>query len=266
MPKAGADGLSMYYELTGEGPPVVFVSGLTGDHSGWKLFQVPAFNAAGYRCLVFDNRDVGQTGDSPLASYAIGQFAADTIGLLDQLDLDSVHLVGYSMGGMIAQEIALAHPGRLRSLTLMCSAAKPDGYVRSLLETLGAAKRGLSAEQFLKTLGLRVFSHRFYETPALQIWLERMLANPYPQSVAGFLRQVGAILGHDAAPRLPSIEVPTHVIAGAEDIMLPPRLSKALASAIPGAQLTVIPEGAHALHVEKPEEFNRAVLDFLKRH
>lgn len=266
MPKASVGGLSMYYELTGEGESVVFVSGITGDHSGWKPFQVPAFNAAGYQCLVFDNRDVGQTGDSPLASYAITQFVEDTIALLDYLRLDRVHLVGYSMGGMIAQEFALAHPARLRSLTLMCTAATTDGYVRSILETLGAAKRGLSAEDFLKTIGLRIFSYRFYETRAMRTWLDRVLANPFPQSVAGYMRQANAIFGHDTTQHVQAIRTPTHVIAGEEDIMLPPRFSRALAQGIPGAELTVIPEGAHALHAEKPTEFNRAVLDFLKRH
>lgn len=267
MPKASVGGLGMYYELTGEGPPVVFVSGLTGDHSGWKLFQVPAFNAAGYQCLVFDNRDVGQTGDSPLASYAIGRFCEDTVGLLERLGLDSVHLVGYSMGGMIAQEIALAHPRRLRSLTLMCTTAKPDACLAEILETLGTAKRGLSAEDFLRILGLRIFTYRFYANPqAVKTWLDRALANPYPQSIAGFMRQAGAVLGHDATQRLAAISVPTHVIAGEEDIFIPPRHSRALAERIPGAEVTVVPAGAHALHVEKPAEFNRSLLEFLGRH
>jgi pimeloyl-ACP methyl ester carboxylesterase len=266
LPKVSVGGLGMYFELAGEGEPVVFVSGITGDHSGWKPFQVPAFNAAGYRCLVFDNRDVGQTGDSPLASYAIGQFVVDTIGLLDHLQLDRVHLVGYSMGGMIAQELALAHPARLRSLTLMSTAARPDAYVRTMLQTLGAAKRDSSTEDFLKSVAIRVFSYRFHETGALRIWLDRMFANPYPQSVAGYMRQADAIYGHDAAQRVQAIRTPTHVIAGEEDILIPPRFSRALAQSIRGAELTVIPESAHALHAEKPTEFNRAVLDFLKRH
>jgi 3-oxoadipate enol-lactonase len=265
VPKASVEGLSMYYELTGDGPPVVFVSGITGDHSGWKPFQVPALNAAGWRCLVFDNRDVGQTGDSPLASYAISQFALDTFGLLDRIGLESVHLVGYSMGGMIAQEIALTRPERLRSLTLMCSAARPDAYFRQLLETLSAAKRELDAEDFLKTLGLRIFSYRFYENPkAVRTWLDRVLANPHAQSVEGFLRQARAVLGHDTTRRLSQISVPTHVISGEEDIMLPPRFSRALAEGIPGAKLTVITGGGHALHVEQPEAFNRAVLGFIE--
>ena len=263
MPNAGLAGLSMYYELAGEGTPVVFISGITADHAGWKLFQVPAFTAAGYRCLVFDNRDVGQTGDSPIPAYPVTQFAADTMALLDHLELESVHLVGYSMGGMIAQEIALAHPRRLRTLTLMCSAAKVDAYTRSMLETFAVARRRLGREEFFRDLALRVFGHHFYAAGGPQTWLERMLAHPHPQSEAAYLRQTATILGHDAAERVAAIKVRTHVISGAEDIMLPPRYSEALAQSIPGAKLTMVADAAHAVHVEQPAEFNRAVLGFL---
>ena len=267
MPKMAVEGLNVYYELSGKGPAVVFVSGITGDHSGWKLYQVPAFSKAGFQCLIFDNRDVGQTGDSPIASYAIGQFAQDTIALLDRLGLASVHLIGYSMGGMIAQEIALRQPQRLRSLTLMCTAAKPDGYTTELIESLATAKRTQGREDFLRTIGLRIFSRRFYADPrAVRTWLDRMLENPYPQSVEGFMRQARAVLAHDAAQRLSDLRVPTHVVAGEEDIMLPPRFSRELAERIPGARLTVIAQGAHALHVERPAEYNHAVLGFVQSH
>lgn len=263
MPKASAAGLSMYYELAGAGPAVVFISGITADHAGWKLFQVPAFTAAGYRCLVFDNRDVGQTGDSPLPAYGIRQFAADTMALMDHLALERVHLVGYSMGGMIAQEIALAHPERLRTLTLMCSAAKVDAYTRSMFEAFVVNKRRLDREEFLRAFALRVFGHAYYAAGGPQVWLDRMLAHPYPQSDAAFVRQTEAILGHDAAERAREIKVPTHVVAGGEDTMLPPRYSEELARGIPGSELTVIAGAGHAVHVERSAEFNRAVLGFL---
>lgn len=263
MPKADVAGLSMYYELAGEGAAVVFISGITADHAGWKLFQVPAFTAAGYRCLVFDNRDVGQTGDSPLPAYGIPRFAADTMALMDRLALERVHLVGYSMGGMIAQEVALAHAERLRSLTLMCSAAKVDAYTRSMFEAFVVEKRRLDRGEFLRAFALRVFGHAYYAAGGPQAWLDRMLAHPYPQSDAAFVRQAEAILGHDAAERVREIKVPTHVVAGGEDIMLPPRYSEELARGIPGSELTVIAGAGHAAHVEKSAEFNRAVLGFL---
>lgn len=263
MPRAGAAGLSMYYELAGAGTAVVFISGLTADHAGWKLFQVPAFTAAGYQCLVFDNRDVGQTGDSPLPAYGIPLLAADTMALMDHLGLERVHLVGYSMGGMIAQEIALTNPKRLRTLTLMCSAAKVDAYTRSMFEAFVVEKRRLDRGEFLRAFALRVFGHAFYAAGGHQAWLDRMLAHPFPQSDAAFVRQTEAILGYDATERVREIKVPTHVVAGGEDIMLPPRYSEELARDIPGSELTVFSGAGHAVHVEKAAEFNRVVLGFL---
>jgi len=267
MPTKTVGGLEMYYELSGSGAAVVFISGVTQDHVPWKVFQVPAFSGAGYQCLVFDNRDVGQTGESPLGSYPVARFAQDTVELTEQLGIRSFHLVGYSMGGMIAQELALAFPGRIRTLTLLATAPKVDAYVATLFATLKAAKLKLSLEEFLRTIGLRVFTHRFYENPDnVQKWMSRALANPYPQSAASFVRQADAILGHNTMDRLHGIAIPTHVVVGEEDIFVFPRFSQSLAATIPAAKLTVIPEAGHAVAAERATEFNRIALEFLAMH
>ena len=186
---------------------------------------------------------------------------------MNQLGLESPHLVGYSMGGMIAQELVLKHPKRIRSLTLLATFPKPDDYTKALMESLKAAKQSLNLEAFSRTLGLRVFTHRFFNNPdAVKMWIDRVLTNPYPQSVAGFIRQANAIIGHDALSRLSEIAVSTHVIVGEEDILTPPRYSKALAEKIPGAKLTTITECGHAVPAEKAAEFNRVALDFLAQH
>src|SRR5215471_5203694 len=104
MPKINIHGFNMYYECAGEGDPLVCISGLGGDHLGWTAAQAPAFTAAGYRCLLFDNRDVGQTDESPVPSYTIRQCAEDTTALMARLEIASAHVIGVSMGGMIAQE------------------------------------------------------------------------------------------------------------------------------------------------------------------
>lgn len=267
MPIKTVGGVEMYYEISGSGAPVVFISGITQDHLPWKLFQVPAFSAAGYQCLVFDNRDVGQTGESPVGSYPITRFAQDTIELTEQLGIRSFHLIGYSMGGAIAQELALGFPDRIRTLTLLSTFPKIDAYVATLLGTLKAAKLKLSREEFLQTIGLRVFTHRFYENPeTVQKWMSRALANPYPQSAAAFLRQADAILGHNALDRLHRIATPTHVVVGEEDIFVYPRFSRSLAEIIPAAKLTVIPDAGHAVASERAVEFNRIALEFLTGH
>lgn len=267
MPTTNIRGLRMYYELSGQGHPVVFISGITLDHSIWKAFQVPEFTAAGFSCLVFDNRDVGQTGESPTGPYAIGQFVDDTVGLLDQLGLESPHIVGYSMGGMIAQELALKLPNRARSLTLLATVPKLDAYGKALIESLKAAKRNLAPAEFSWTLGLRAFTYRFFNNPdAVKMWMDRVIANPYPQSVAGFIRQADAAIAHDTLSRLARITMPTHVIVGEEDMLTPPRHARTLAGGISGAVLTTISEGGHALPTEKAAEFNRVALGFLAQH
>jgi len=267
MPTLNIHGLNMYYEFVGEGNPLVLVSGLSGDHLGWMETQVPSLTAAGYRCLVFDNRDVGQTGTSPLSSYTIRQFADDTAALMTQLALEPAHLVGASMGGMIVQELALQYPERVRSLTLVCTTAHTDPFLHHLVTSWQTVRRQCTSEEFYQMFALWLFTHRFYATPeAVQFFMQQVASHPFPQSVDSFLRQCEAIFTHNVLDRLGAITAPTHVIVGAEDILTAPRYSQVLAEHIPGARLTVVPDSGHALFWEKPAEFNQAVLDFLKNH
>ncbi len=267
MPKTNVQGLNMYYEFAGEGEPLVLISGLGGDHLDWMMTQVPAFTAAGYRCLVFDNRDVGQTDESPVASYTIRQFTDDTAVLLDQLDLGQAHILGASMGGMIAQELAINYPERVRSVTLVCTLSAAEPFEVHILESWKTVRRQVTLEEFFEVLGPWLFTRRFYEQPEnVQMFRQMIQENPFPQSVAGFLRQCDAVMTQDTLERLERITAPTHVIVGDEDILLPPRHSRTLAEKIPRATLTMIPKAGHGLFWEKPMEFNQAVLDFLTEH
>ncbi len=267
MPKINVHGLNMYYEFAGEGDPLVLVSGLGGDHLGWTETQVPAFVAAGYRCLTFDNRDAGQTDESSIPSYTIRQFADDTAALLEQLAMEPAHLLGVSMGGMILQEYAIYYPKRVRSLTLVCTTPQTDPFARRLFTSWQAVRRRCTREEFYQMLSLWIFTHRFYgHTEAVELFMQKSLSNPFPQSVDGFLRQCEAILTHDALDRLGGIKAPTHVIVGDEDILTAPRYSHVLAERILGAGLTAILESGHAVFWERPSEFNQAVIDFLKEH
>jgi 3-oxoadipate enol-lactonase len=257
--------LNTYYEVAGTGHPLVFISGVSSDHAGWKLTQLPEFTAAGFKCVLFDNRDVGRTGESPLPSYSIQQFATDTADLLAKLDLGPAHIVGASMGGMIAQELALLHPQHVRSLTLVCTTAKVDPYLQNGLDTWKTLSKKLTREEFLQARIPWLFTYRFFEKLDLfTAYRERVLGNPYPQTLAGFHRQCDAMLSHDTIQKLGMIKVPTHVVVGAEDILIPPRHSQFLAEHIPGAKLSVLPDTGHCLFWETPSEFNRAVLEFLR--
>jgi pimeloyl-ACP methyl ester carboxylesterase len=226
---------------------------------------VPDFVTAGFRCLLFDNRDVGRTGESPIVKYTTRLFAADVAELIRRLDFGPTHIVGASMGGMVAQELALNHPDCVRSLTLVCTTAKPDLYMKNAIESWKSASSKLSREEFLQVRMPWLFTFRFYEkTDVMRAYQQRVLGNPYPQTLAGFHRQCDAILSHDTLSRLPGIAVPTHVVVGCEDILIPARHSQLLAERIGGAKLSVLSDTGHCLFWETPSDFNRTVLDFLR--
>lgn len=267
MPKIEVAGLSMYYEFAGEGEQlIVMINGLGGDHQDWLLL-VPMLTEAGYRCLLFDNRDVGQTDESPISSYTIRQFANDTIGLIDKLNIEQAHILGDSMGGMIAQEMAISHPERVRTLTLLCTIPACDSIIAEIIDSWKIARRKLTLVEFYRMIGPWLFTHKFYENPAnLELFLQEITENPYPQSVDAFLRQCDAAKTHNTLNRLELITARTHVIVGGEDILTPPRHARMLTAKIPGAKLTVISEMGHIMSADKLAELNKAVVAFLAEH
>jgi pimeloyl-ACP methyl ester carboxylesterase len=228
--------------------------------------QVPVL-AERYRVIAFDNRGAGQS-DAPDVPYTTRMMADDAAGLLGALGIERAHVVGLSMGGMIAQELALNHPGRVATLQLHATCARPDAYLRALVAAWRVARSTLGREEALRTMALWLFTPAAYnERPGLvETLLQTALANPYPQSLTGFVRQSEAVVGHDALDRLQAIRSPTLVSVGAEDILVPARFSRELAARIPGAELVVIPGGGHVCLWERPEAFNEVCLAFLERH
>lgn len=264
MPKTDINGLQMYYEVHGTGTPVVMIGPLSGDHTAWA-FQVPAFVDAGYRCLVFDSRDAGQTSESTLPSYTIRQFAEDTAALMDAVGFGPSHLVGGSMGGMIAQELALVFPERVASLTLCGTAAAIDEPFAGIIKIWKTVRPACSSAEFTQLISPWLFSHRFFATPEpLNMVLQMTRENPFPQTPAGFARQCDALLSHDVLDRLGAIAAPVHVIVGSDDVLTPPRHSRTIASRIPGARFTELPNAGHAAFGELAPAFNQAALGFLE--
>ncbi|MEA2363764.1 MAG: 3-oxoadipate enol-lactonase [Thermoleophilaceae bacterium] len=261
MPTIDANGQTLYYEVHGEGEPLLCVMGLAADTLAWTL-QVPAFSAA-HRSVIFDNRDVGRSSMSD-GPYEIADMAQDALALADALELDSFHLLGVSMGGAIAQEIALAAPERLRTLTLAVTFPAGGAWARKLSEVWAERVRSISHEGHVDELMLLNFSEAFFENAEGVTWLRgMMLQNPHPQPPEAFIRQLDAAGRHDARERLPSLRVPTHVIGAERDILVPIWKSRELADLIPDAQLTVLPGSPHGANVERAEEFNSSVLDFI---
>jgi 3-oxoadipate enol-lactonase len=168
------------------------------------------------------------------------------------------------MGGAIAQGMALAVPERIRTLTLVVTFAAGGRWARTLSDIWSARVQRMSREERIDELMLLCLSEEFYENAEGVAWLRgMMLQNPHPQPADAFARQLDAASRHDAKDRLGTLDMPTHVIGAEYDILVPVWKSRQLAELIPGAQLTVLEACPHGLNVERAEEFNRAVLDFI---
>lgn len=264
MPTAEANGQTLYYELHGEGEPLLCVAGLGMDSLGWAL-QVPAFSQH-LRTLVFDNRDVGRSSRAG-GEYEVADMAADALALADALELDSFHLLGVSMGGAIAQEMALAAPERIRTLTLAVTFAGGGAWARERSRLWGAQALETPREDHLDLLMLQCFSEAFYENAEGVTFMRQMfLANPNPQPPEAFVRQLSASARHETRDRLGALTMPVHVIGAEHDTLVPVWKSKEIAALLPEAKLTLLPDAPHGANWERAEEFNAAVLEFISAH
>jgi 3-oxoadipate enol-lactonase len=261
VPELEANGQTLHYQQHGEGEPLLCVMGLATDSVAW-IPQLKAFTAR-HRTIIFDNRDVGRSSQAG-GPYEIADMAKDTLALADALELDSFHLLGLSMGGAIAQELALAAPERIRTLTLAVTYPRAGAWAQRHGELWMKRVKDMSREDRVDELMLLTMSEEFFEDERQVSWLrERILENPNPQSAEAFERQLTASRRHDASDRLGSLDLPTHVIGAEHDMLVPVWRSKQLAELIPGAKLTIIPRAPHGANLERRDEFNDAVLGFI---
>ena len=265
MPFAELGARRVYYEEHGSGDPVLLINGLGADHTAWAL-QTDALSAR-FRVVVFDNPGVGQSTGPP-GPYTTELFADVAAALLRFLGIDRVHVVGASMGGLIAQQVAVRHAGLVRSLVLHCSWWQADRYTQALIRSWQSYARAAGMLELLRQVWLWVFTPRFFEERAGTFAdLERQLAeSPYAQSADAFCDQAEACVAHEALEDVTGIEAPTLITVGDTDILTPPPHSRALHERIKGSILHVWPEMGHAPFWEIPEEFNRLNLEFLEAH
>ena len=264
MPTANVNGINLNYLLEGDGPEtIVLVNGLADALESWD-FQVPALLEAGLRVLRFDNRGIGAT-DAPAGRYTSRMLADDAKALVDELGLTDFHLMGVSMGGMICQEYALAYGSDLRSLTLACTYAAPGPFCTRMFAMWADLAPALGVPFVMRDVALWAFTVPFFsERPGDAKEFEEAMAG-LDMSVAAYLSQLNVIQTHDTTDRLAGIDVPTLVLAGEEDILIPVSLSRALHQSVPGAEWATVP-GGHACLWEHPDEFNAALVQYVRSH
>jgi len=260
MPHAQLGGVDLHYVQHGSGDDVLLLCGLGDDHTAWDA-QVRSF-ADRYRLTVVDNRGVGQSS-LPDGPFGVADMAGDAAALLDHLGIGRAHVAGFSMGGAIAQELALARPELIRSLTLVGTWARGDRFVNAVFESW-AWMAGVADDDrsFIEAFLPWCYAPAVYDDGRIDAIVEAMLANPHPQSTEAFQRSARAIKEHDTLDRLGAIAAPTLVIAGEIDWCLPPRFSRQLAAGIPGARLVELAGRAHQPFQEAPEEFDALVEEF----
>ncbi|MDE2060160.1 MAG: alpha/beta fold hydrolase [candidate division NC10 bacterium] len=262
MPKVRVGQMELFYQEDGHCEPVVWIHGLGIDHRVWAL-QIPVFSQH-FRCITFDNRDAGQS-DRSSSSYTIKTMADDVIRLMDALAIDKAHIVGLSMGGAIAQEVAIAYPARVRRLILVSTYTSADRRGADVLNSFAMMRAHFSREEYARATSPWIFTYRDYLIPGfIESTITRFLEDPYFLPADVYARQVEAALGHFTEDRLSEITVPTLIVTGNEDLMTPMRFARTLHQGIPGAKLAVIPGGGHALALTHADEFNHIALSFLK--
>lgn len=252
-------------EISDRQPPaLILVAGLASDSQFWAPV-LPAL-AAGRQVLVFDNRGCGRSQPQSAAN-SIALMADDCLALADHLGLERFDLLGHSMGGFIALELARRAPQRLSRLMLCNSAAAQSARNQRLFEDWADdLDAGKSPERWFRNFFYWIFTERFFTDPAaVDGLLELVLGYPYPVTAAGLRAQVEAMGGFDARPWLSHIEAPTLILASAEDLLFPPRGDAAGLIGIPDAERVVLPAQAHSLPLEAPGAFSEAALGFLDR-
>jgi 3-oxoadipate enol-lactonase len=265
MPLIEIGSRKIYHEVHGEaaGTPLLLVAGMGGSCQGWLPLQIPEFSKQ-LRVVSFDHRGVGGSSD-PGGSFSIPEFADDAVALLDALEIERAHVLGSFMGGMVAQEMALRHAGRVESLVLTGTYARPDAKRRLLLEHWaklaqgGASLEAMIRERLLWTL----LDETLESTELIQSMIELFAKDGMPLTAEDLSRQCDACLGHDTADRLGDVPHPTLGICGEKDRLTPPALNRQVADSIPHARMIAIPYAAHLVLLEAAEHYNRVVLRFI---
>jgi 3-oxoadipate enol-lactonase len=265
MPKAHVNGINLYYEVHGKGEPLLLIQGFGGGHQAW-FFQVQDFKKR-FRVITFDNRGMGKS-DRVTGKYDIGTLAADIIGLMDYLGIGKAHILGLSLGGMVAQEIATTYPDRVKKLIL--ASTFPAHEIESSDAERGADSRikdkiagNSPTEMNTGALMGPFISASFNKASYRRAFSFLVKIRSGSNNINSYLQQIDAVKGYSALEKLHMIRARTLVITGKGDRLVRHTNSDILAAGIPGARLCKIEGGSHALFMEMKDRFNAEVLHFL---
>jgi aminoacrylate hydrolase len=262
MPTAELPIGSIHYKLYGEGSPVLGIMGFGLDQRYWAA-QVPTITA-GNRFVTFDHRGSGRSG--PPQAGSLEEMAEDAVRLLDHLEIEEATIFGASMGGAVAQHLALAYPERVSALVLAITWARPIEYMRRQHELTHRLIEEMGPEALMEASLLFMFTPRFFEMgkDAIDQLAGALQAPGAPEMMSeeALRIQLDALTSHDVLDRLPKIECPTLVLGGHFDMMVPGLASEEIARAIPGAELEMFDAG-HGLMFEQMEAFNARLRRFL---
>jgi 3-oxoadipate enol-lactonase len=264
---AEINGINIHYRIYGEGEPLIMIMGLSGNADWWdEEFLEPL--AERFQVVIFDNRGTGRSG-KPEGPYTISLMVSDTLGLMDHLGLTSANVLGISMGGMIAQEMACNHPDRVRRLVLIstnCGGKEQVTAAPEVYQALNMPRANLSNEEIIRASLTLLYPQEYIEKNPERVErsIEKSLIAPITPEC--FTAQLTGITNWSIHPRLSGLDKPTLIVTGGKDILIPPENARVLADAITGSRLVEIPEGGHAVIAMFPEKIARQIIDFLSEN
>ncbi|TFF92731.1 MAG: alpha/beta hydrolase [Promethearchaeota archaeon] len=270
MPKIKVNDIDIYYEIYGEGKPLIFIMGQGGtvkhfkSSITFKKFEEFIFNE--HKTLIFDNRGIGQTDDL-IKKYTINSLADDVAGLIDALNLGKVNLLGFSMGSMIIQELIINYPEKIKKSIIGSTHCGRPKYIMPSTDIFTGPppfQEGINPEELIKYEIPLVYTKNFIDNnpEIIESIIQNYIAHPVPPEITR--KQINAVFKFKSCKRLPTVQIPTLILHGKDDLLVPYQNAQILAELIPKSELKIFENCGHSLFTEQTEAVMDAIHKFLK--
>jgi 3-oxoadipate enol-lactonase len=261
MPHLLSNNINIYYEIHGQGQPLILISGLGGDRTFWQASIGPL--SAQFQVIIFDTRGIGRT-DAPETPYSMAMFADDLAGLMDALQIPQAHILGFSMGGQIALQFALKYSERINKLIIAASCARLNTQIRLYVDAvLDVYEGGISTKQMFELIAPWLFSNKFLSVPGNEAYLQYDENDPEQQPFYSWKNQYLAQKAFDVTPQLKDIQAAPLIITGEQDVFAQLSDAKTLHEGLTGASLKIISGAGHLFNFEQPKLFHDTVINYL---